>query len=37
MVIVDLGRLRRLIEKSRDGALSRAGYSADLFGTCRRA
>jgi hypothetical protein len=34
MVIVDLGRLRRLIEKSRDGVLSRAGYSADLFGTC---
>ena len=34
LVGVDLGRLRRMIEKSRDGVLARAGYTADLFGTC---
>jgi 5-methylthioadenosine/S-adenosylhomocysteine deaminase len=34
LVGVDLGRLRRLIEKSRDGVLARAGYTPDLFGTC---
>ena len=36
LVSVDLGRLRRMIEKSRDGVLARAGYAADLFGTCCR-
>ena len=36
LVGVDLGRLRRMIEKSRDGVLARAGYAADLFGTCCR-
>jgi 5-methylthioadenosine/S-adenosylhomocysteine deaminase len=34
LVDVDLGRLRRLIEKSRDGVLARARYTPDLFGTC---
>src|SRR5262249_50948707 len=34
LVGVDLNRLRRLIEKSRDGVLARAGHPADLFGTC---
>jgi 5-methylthioadenosine/S-adenosylhomocysteine deaminase len=34
LVGVDLGRLRRLIEKSRDGVLARARYTPDLFGTC---
>jgi cytosine/adenosine deaminase-related metal-dependent hydrolase len=34
LVGVDLGRLRRLIEKSRDGVLARAHYTPDLFGTC---
>jgi 5-methylthioadenosine/S-adenosylhomocysteine deaminase len=34
LVGVDLGRLRRLIEKSRDGVLTRARYTPDLFGTC---
>jgi cytosine/adenosine deaminase-related metal-dependent hydrolase len=34
LVGVDLNRLRRLIEKSRDGVLTRAGHPADLFGTC---
>jgi len=34
LVGVDIGRLRRLIEKSRDGVLARAGYTPDLFGTC---
>src|ERR1700751_5259857 len=33
LIGVDLGRLRRMIEKSRDGVLARAGYAADLFGT----
>jgi 5-methylthioadenosine/S-adenosylhomocysteine deaminase len=37
LVGVDLGRLRRMVEKSRDGVLARAGYAADLFGTCCRA
>jgi cytosine/adenosine deaminase-related metal-dependent hydrolase len=36
LVGVDLGRLRRMIEKSRDGVLARAGYEADLFGSCCR-
>ena len=34
LVGVDLGRLRRLIEKSRDGVLARVRYTPDLFGTC---
>jgi len=34
LVGVDLARLRRMIEKSRDGVLARAGYRSDLFGTC---
>jgi 5-methylthioadenosine/S-adenosylhomocysteine deaminase len=34
LIGVDLGRLRRLIEKSRDGVLARARYTPDLFGTC---
>jgi 5-methylthioadenosine/S-adenosylhomocysteine deaminase len=34
LVGVDLGRLRRLIEKSREGVLARARYTPDLFGTC---
>jgi cytosine/adenosine deaminase-related metal-dependent hydrolase len=37
LVGVDLGRLRRMVEKSRDGVLARAGYAADLFGTCCQA
>jgi 5-methylthioadenosine/S-adenosylhomocysteine deaminase len=34
LVGVDLRRLRRLIEKSRDGVLARANYPLDLFGSC---
>jgi 5-methylthioadenosine/S-adenosylhomocysteine deaminase len=34
LVGADLSRLRRMIEKSRDGVLARAGYPPDLFGTC---
>jgi len=34
LVGVDGGRLRRLVEKSRDGVLARARYTPDLFGTC---
>ena len=34
LVGVDLSRVRRMIEKSRDTVLARAGYSADRFGTC---
>jgi cytosine/adenosine deaminase-related metal-dependent hydrolase len=34
LVGVDLGRLRRLIEKSRDAVLTRARYTPDRFGTC---
>ena len=34
LIGVDLGRLRRLIEKSRDAVLARARYTPDLFGTC---
>ena len=34
LVGVDLGRLRRLIERSRDAVLARARYMPDLFGTC---
>ena len=34
LVGVDLGRLRRLIEKSRDTVLARARYTPDLFSTC---
>jgi 5-methylthioadenosine/S-adenosylhomocysteine deaminase len=34
LVGVDLRRLRRTIEKSRDAVLARAGYSANRFGTC---
>ena len=37
LVGVDLGRLRRMIDKSRDRVLARAGYAPDLFGTCCRA
>jgi hypothetical protein len=31
---VDFGRLRRMIENSRDAVLTRAGYAPDLFGSC---
>ena len=34
LVGIDLSRVRRMIEKSRDGVLARAGYSSDRFGTC---
>ena len=34
LVGIDLNRVRRMIEKSRDAVLARAGYSADPFGTC---
>ena len=34
LVGVDLGRLRRLIERSRDAVLARARYTPDLFSTC---
>ena len=34
LVGVDLSRVRRMIEKSRDSVLAWAGYSADRFGTC---
>jgi 5-methylthioadenosine/S-adenosylhomocysteine deaminase len=34
LVGVDLNRVRRMIEKSRDAVLARAGYSANRFGTC---
>ena len=34
LVGVDLNRLRRLIEKARDGVLARAGHLPDMFGTC---
>jgi cytosine/adenosine deaminase-related metal-dependent hydrolase len=34
LVGVDLGRVRRMIEKSRDAVLARAGYTANRFGTC---
>ena len=34
LVGIDLNRVRRMIEKSRDAVLARAGYSADRFGTC---
>jgi hypothetical protein len=34
LVGIDLNRIRRMIEKSRDAVLARAGYSADPFGTC---
>ena len=34
LVGVDLNRIRRMIEKSRDAVLARAGYSVDRFGTC---
>ena len=34
LVGVDLGRLRRMIDKSRDRVLASAGYAPDLFGTC---
>jgi 5-methylthioadenosine/S-adenosylhomocysteine deaminase len=34
LVGVDLARIRRTIEKSRDAVLVRSGYSADRFGTC---
>ena len=37
LVGVDLGRLRRMTDKSRDRVLARAGYAPDLFGTCCRA
>jgi len=37
LVGVDLGRLRRMIDKSRDRVLARDGYAPDLFGTCCRA
>ena len=34
LVGVDFGRLRRMIENSRDAVLTRAGYAPDLFGSC---
>jgi 5-methylthioadenosine/S-adenosylhomocysteine deaminase len=34
LVGVDLNRVRRMTEKSRDAVFARAGYSADRFGTC---
>jgi len=34
LVGVDLGRIRRMVEKSRDAVLARAGYTANRFGTC---
>jgi 5-methylthioadenosine/S-adenosylhomocysteine deaminase len=34
LVGVDLNRIGRLIEKSRDGLLARTNYSRNLFGTC---
>src|SRR5436189_5353751 len=34
LVGVDFGRLRRMIENSRDVVLTRAGYAPDLFGSC---
>jgi len=34
LVGVDLERLRRQIEKARDGMLARAKYPKDLFGSC---
>ena len=37
LVGIDLGRLRRLIEKSRDGVLLRVRYKLDLFVSCRAA
>src|SRR5215472_9427098 len=37
LVGVDLGRLRRMISKSSDRVLARAGYAPDLFRACCRA
>jgi 5-methylthioadenosine/S-adenosylhomocysteine deaminase len=34
LVGVDLGRLRRQIDKARDGLLARAKYPRNLFGSC---
>jgi cytosine/adenosine deaminase-related metal-dependent hydrolase len=34
LVGVDLGRLRRMIDKARDGLLARAKYPRNLFETC---
>ena len=34
LVGVDLNRVRRMTEKSRDAVFARAGYSVDRFGTC---
>jgi cytosine/adenosine deaminase-related metal-dependent hydrolase len=34
LVGVDLNRIRRSVEKSRDEVLARAGYSSNRFGTC---
>jgi cytosine/adenosine deaminase-related metal-dependent hydrolase len=34
LVGIDLNRVRRMIERSRDAVLVRAGYSANRFGTC---
>jgi hypothetical protein len=36
LVGIDLNRVRRMIEKSRDAVLARAGYSANRFGTAAR-
>ena len=34
LVGVDLNRVRRMTEKSRDAVFARTGYSVDRFGTC---
>jgi hypothetical protein len=34
LVGVDLNRIRRTVETSRDAVLARAGYPPNLFGSC---
>jgi cytosine/adenosine deaminase-related metal-dependent hydrolase len=34
LVDVDLRKIRRTVEASREAVLKRAGYRADLFGSC---
>jgi 5-methylthioadenosine/S-adenosylhomocysteine deaminase len=34
LVGVDLSRIRRMIEKARDGLLARAKYQSNLFESC---
>jgi predicted amidohydrolase YtcJ len=34
LVDVDLRKIRRMAEESRDAVLARAGYRPDLFGSC---